>query len=239
MKQLAEGLYALTQDKGGHVHAYLVDDGNGLTLFDTLYDDDANVVLAALAELGKTPAQLTSIVLTHAHKSHLGGLAALKKATGATVYSHEWEEPIIAGRREAQRVSIWPKKPLEVYYLQLGLALGKGKHVPCVVDRPLKEGDRVGPLEVVASPGHTPGSLSFHWRERKTLIVGDVIVTWPRLEAGWQGLTLDQKENLRSIAKLSEASDVEIVCSGHGGAVEQDGARVLRALAEGRDAHPG
>ena len=44
--QIAPGIYSMGQDEGGHVHAYLLDDGTGLTLLDTLYDDDANVVLS-------------------------------------------------------------------------------------------------------------------------------------------------------------------------------------------------
>ncbi|CAN5701636.1 hypothetical protein BH24ACI5_BH24ACI5_23660 [soil metagenome] len=53
------------QDKGGHVHAYLLDDGNGLTLVDTLYDDDANVVLAEISRIGRTPSDLKRIILTN------------------------------------------------------------------------------------------------------------------------------------------------------------------------------
>ena len=98
---------------------------------------------------------------------------------------------IIAGRRKATPVSKIPRRPLAVVHLQLGLALGLGKHEPCEVDRKLKSGDRVGPLEVVETPGHTPGCLSFWWPERRALFVGDVIATWPELAPGWPGLTLD------------------------------------------------
>src|SRR5918993_605525 len=122
--QIAPGIYSMGQEEGGHVHAFLLDDGNGLTLIDTMYDDDARHVLSELSSIGKTPKDVKRIILTHAHKSHVGGVAALKKASGATVYSHEWETDIIAGRREATRVSAFPpKRPLAVYKLQLGLAL--------------------------------------------------------------------------------------------------------------------
>lgn len=39
--KVAEGIYSLSQTKGGHVHAFLLDDGNSLTLIDALYDTDA------------------------------------------------------------------------------------------------------------------------------------------------------------------------------------------------------
>jgi glyoxylase-like metal-dependent hydrolase (beta-lactamase superfamily II) len=228
--KIAPGIYSMGQSEGGRVHAFLLDDGNGLTLIDTMYDDDGRHVLAELSSIGKKPSDIKHIILTHAHKSHIGGLAALKQASGAAVYAHEWEVDIIAGRRKATPVSKVPQKPLAVYHLQLGLALGLGKHAPCEVDRRLKSGDRVGPLEVVESPGHTPGCLSFWWRERRALFAGDVIATWPEFAAGWPGLTLDNDRNLRSVHELTAFSDAEILGIGHGDPITQGAAEAIKKL---------
>lgn len=229
---IADGVYSLGQEKGGHVHAYLLDDGQGLTLIDALYDDDAHLVLEEIARIGKRPSDLKSIILTHSHRSHIGGVRALKAASGATVYAQQTEGEILAGARKAARVSIWPKPPREVYKLQVGLALGLGKHQPCPPDRALKEGDHVGPLSVIATPGHTPGCLSFWWPQKKAVFVGDIVVTWPIVEAGWAGLTLDMKENIRSVGKVSEVGDVEIVGVGHGEPIRSGGLEVLKKLRE-------
>lgn len=228
--RIGDGIYSMRQDEGGHVHAFLVDDGDGLTLIDTMYDDDGQFVLAELESIGKRPADIKNIILTHAHKSHLGGLAALKKASGAMVHSHDWEVDIIAGRREATRVSRVPQRPLAVYKLQLGLALGLGRHQPCEVDHRLKAGDRVGPLEVVETPGHTPGSLSFWWREQRALFAGDVIATWPEVAPGWPGLTLDNDRNLRSVHQLTDFGNAEILCVGHGEPVTEGAATLIKRL---------
>src|SRR5690242_14794113 len=91
MLQIAPGVYSMSQEAGGHVHAFLLDDGGELTLIDTLFDSDARQILDVILKLGRTPKHLKNIVLTHGHRSHLGGLAALKRVSGATVYSHEWE----------------------------------------------------------------------------------------------------------------------------------------------------
>jgi len=228
--EIGPGIYSVSQEEGGHVHAYLLDDGTGLTLIDTLYDDDGKVVLAEIARIGRTPRDLKHIILTHAHKSHLGGLAALKKASDATVCSHEWEVDIIAGRRTATRVSPIPRRPLAVYKLQLGLALGLGSHTPCGVDRQLKAGDRVGPLEVMPTPGHTPGSLSFWWPDRRALFAGDVIATWPEFAPGWPGLTLDNAQNLRSARQLTDFGQAEILGIGHGEPITHEAAARIREL---------
>lgn len=228
--QVAPGIRSLGNARGGHVRAFLLDDGAGLTLLDTLFEDDGRLVLAELEGMGRAAADIRHIILTHAHKSHLGGLAALKAASGATVCSHEWERDIIAGRREATRVSAIPKRPLAVYHLQLGLALGRGRHAPCEVDRVLKAGDRVGPLEVVPTPGHTPGSLSFWWPERRALFAGDVIATWPEFAPGWPGLTLDNGQNLRSARQLADFGNADILGVGHGEPITRDAAARLREV---------
>jgi glyoxylase-like metal-dependent hydrolase (beta-lactamase superfamily II) len=230
--KLTDGIHYLSQEKGGHVHAFLLDDGAGITLIDALFDTDAKRILAEIAAMGRQVSDLKNIIATHAHRSHIGGMAELKRQSGARVYAHEWEIGIVEGQRKATRVSIWPKAPLQAYMLQLGLAVGVDGHAPCLVDQALKEGDRIGPLTIVASPGHTPGCLSFYWPEKKALFVGDVVVTWPRVEAGWAGLTMDMRQNVQSVGKLSEIGDIEIIGVGHGEPIPQGGIEVLKKLRE-------
>jgi glyoxylase-like metal-dependent hydrolase (beta-lactamase superfamily II) len=230
--KLTDGIHYLRQTMGGHVHAFLLDDGNGITLIDALYDTDGKMILDEIRAMGRQPSDLKNIIATHAHRSHIGGMAELKEQTNATVYAHEWEIGIIEGKRKSTKVSIWPKPPLAAYYTQFGLALGFDGHKPCLVDQSLKEGDHVGPLTIVATPGHTPGCLAFHWTEKKALFVGDVVVTWPYVEAGWPGLTLDMKQNIKSIGKLSDFGDTEIVGVGHGEPIAEGGIEVLKKLRE-------
>lgn len=228
--KLTDGIHALSQEMGGHVHAFLLDTGDGLTLLDSLFDTDGALVLAEIRAMGKQPSDLKRIVHSHAHRSHIGSTAALKAAGNAVVYAHEWEAGIVDGSRKAKRVSIWPKPPKEVYKLQVGLALGLGKHPPCKVDETVKEGDTIGPLQAIATPGHTPGCLSFYWPEKKALFVGDIVVSWPYVDAGWEGLTLDMRENIRSIGKLTDFPSVEFLCVGHGPPITQDPFGVIQKL---------
>lgn len=228
--KLVDGIHYLSDDRGGRVHSFLLDDGDGVTLIDALWDDDGGGILAEVAAMGRKPADIKRIILTHAHRSHIGGTAALRKLTGAPVYIHEWESDILEGKRKAKGVGIWPRPPIQVYKLQLGLTFGAAPHKPCAPDKPMREGDRIGPLEVVASPGHTPGCLSFYWRDQRALFVGDAVVTWPKVEAGWAGLTLDMAENKRSIGKLAEWREAELLCCGHGAPLKEGAAKVLARL---------
>ena len=228
-RRLAEGLYVLSQKKGGRVHAFLLDDGEGLTLIDSLFDNDAAGVLSAIREIGRKPSDLKHLIATHAHRSHIGGLAALQKLSGAKVWAHEWEADIIAGEREAQRVSPWPKAPLRVYYIQLGLALGVDGHLPCDVDGFLREGDRIGPIEVIHTPGHSPGHMGFYWKERNAVFAGDALATWPYLSLGWDGLTTNIKQHRQSLHKMDDLR-ADIICVGHGEPAEGDNVDKLRRM---------
>lgn len=239
--ELAPGLYSLGNRSGGYVRAFLVDDGHGLTLIDTLSDRGGALVLEELRLIGKQPADLTRIILTHAHPSHLAGLAALKKATGATVYSHDWEAPVINGTRKVEvpkTTTLVPQKPYQIYPWQAGLVLGLGRPAPCEVDQNLKDGDHIGPLTVMHAPGHTPGSLAFYWPERRALIAGDIVCTWPAPALGWPQITLDNAQNRGSVGKLCDLTDAEILCVGHGDAVAQGGAAVMKDLVAGRETRP-
>jgi glyoxylase-like metal-dependent hydrolase (beta-lactamase superfamily II) len=232
VQELAPGLWSLGQKFAGHVHAFLCDDGEALTLVDTLYDTDGERILRLMKRLGRPPADLRHVVITHAHRSHLGGLAALKELSGATVYAHEWESDIIAGERKAQRVSLIPGRPLRAYIpIQLGLALGLGKHPPCQVDQFVAGGDRIGPLEVIDASGHSPGHLAFVWREREALIAGDAIATWPYVMPGWPAFNLNERQHRASLRRLAEFEPA-VLGVGHGEPIAHEARKHVRDLVD-------
>jgi glyoxylase-like metal-dependent hydrolase (beta-lactamase superfamily II) len=195
--QIVPGLYSLGDKSGGYVRAFLIDDGGELTLVDSLLDRGGMLVLAELEALGKNPRDVKRIILTHAHQSHLGGLATLKAATGARVFAHDWE-----------------------------------------ADDDLKDGDHVGPLTVLHAPGHTPGSMAFYWPQKRALITGDIVTTWPEVALGWPQITLDNKQNRESVGKLCDLVHAEVLCVGHGQPVVGGGAQVMRDLVAGKRARP-
>lgn len=227
--ELATGIHVLGNKKGGYVRAFLLDDGAGLTLIDTLYETDGRLVLDQLKRMGRTAKDLKHIVLTHGHRSHLGGVAVLKRMSGAPVYSHEWEADIISGDRKAQNVTLRPIKPYKTYPYQLGLALGLGGHPPCPVDRFLTHADRVGPVHVIHTPGHSPGHLAFYWQERRVLITGDAVCTWPDFRTGWPSFTLNWKQQRESVRLMADL-DVEAVAVGHGDPITKGARKRMRSL---------
>jgi glyoxylase-like metal-dependent hydrolase (beta-lactamase superfamily II) len=214
--ELAPGIHAVGGQKGGHVHAFVIEDGTDLALVDTLYELDGGLVRVEIQRLGRSISDLKRIALTHGHRSHLGGLAALKRDSGATVLSHEWEADIVAGERKAQAVTVLPRRPLRAWFpFQVGLALGLGAHPPCPVDERLREGDELAGLQVLHTPGHTPGHLSFYSPEHGVLISGDAIATWPEFAAGWPAFNLNPREQKESLRRMAEL-EPKVVGVGHG-----------------------
>ena len=51
--KLADGIHYLSHEMGGHVHAFLLDDGNGITLIDSLCDSDGQMILDEIRAVGR------------------------------------------------------------------------------------------------------------------------------------------------------------------------------------------
>jgi glyoxylase-like metal-dependent hydrolase (beta-lactamase superfamily II) len=231
--ELVPGFWSLGQKLGGQVHAFLCVDGEELTLVDTLYDKDGARILRLIERIGRQPSDLRHIIMTHAHRSHLGGLARLKEVSGATVYAHEWEADIIAREREAQRPPIFPGRPLRAYVpFQLGAALGFGNnHPPVKVDHFVAGGDKVGPLEVIDASGHSPGHLGFVWHDRAAMIAGDAVVTWPAEAPGWASFTLNERQHRAALRRLVEV-EAKVCGVGHGAPIAENARERVRDIVD-------
>lgn len=214
--------------KGGYSRAYLFEDGDRLTLVDALFDPDARQIIDYMWSIGRAPAELTDIVVTHSHRSHIGGLATLKRISGARVWCHASEVAIVEGRQSAAPVALWPLRPLVLYPFRVMSYLPYKPHVPCKVDCRAEEGEQIGSLKVIHAPGHTPGNLALLWKER-VLVVADVILTWPTFAAGWPGFNTDEPLFRRSLQRLVDLKP-EIVCVAHGDPICDNAAQRLSTL---------
>ena len=95
VKAILPGLYMLP----GMVNVYLIAEPDGYVLIDTGFPKSAEKILKGIETVGVAPGQIRHIILTHGHPDHIGSAAALKKATGATVYARSRDQ------REGQWIS--------------------------------------------------------------------------------------------------------------------------------------
>ncbi len=157
----SDNLFQLTQL--GAINCYLVREDDGFTLIDAAMSGQAQAIMQAAQKLGLPIAR---IVLTHAHVDHVGSLDALHEALP--------DVPVIISERDARFLS--GDKSLDPNEPQVPL---RGGYPICKTKptRLLHEGDRVGSLEAIATPGHTPGHLSFLDTRDRTVIAGDAFQT--------------------------------------------------------------
>lgn len=145
------------------VNCYLVRESDGYTLIDTGIAGSEKVILASAQSLS---APIVRIVLTHAHGDHAGSLDALHAALpSAEVIVAQRSVPLLAGD-----MSLLAGEPVDKL---------RGLWVKCTTqpNRTVVAGDRIGSLEVVASPGHTPDHIAFLDTRDDTLIAGDAYQT--------------------------------------------------------------
>ncbi|HZP96738.1 MAG TPA: MBL fold metallo-hydrolase [Candidatus Limnocylindria bacterium] len=179
---------------------------------------NAVAVLNALAREAITLSAVARIVITHGDGDHWQGAADLAARTGAEIAAHEADASYIEGRA-LPRFSI-PKRLLIA-------ASGRRARRP-EVHRRLRGGEKLDGLEVIHTPGHTPGHVSL--RIGDTLIAGDAFSTGERFHEVPRLMTSDLRASRASIRALA-ALEIDRAFSGHG--PPADGARAkLRALAD-------
>ena len=194
---------------------YLIIDSDGLTLIDAGMPGSHKKILRYMADLGYAPKDLKRILITHADFDHVGGLAALKAATGARVYAHATEAAAMAAGRPSR-----PLKPRNVFAKFLFGTMGRMfRPTPVQVDEFLADGQVLpvlGGLRVVETFGHTPGHISLFSPSTGILFCGDSIVSE---ESGLRGSSgannWDQAKSDESVRKQATLG-ARMVCSGHG-----------------------
>jgi hydroxyacylglutathione hydrolase len=152
---------------------------------------------------------INTIVLTHCHYDHTAYVREIARMCNAEVCIHELDAP---GLTEEQR----------------SLAMLFGGRAPGIVpDRELKDGDRVGSLEVIHTPGHTPGCICLYDTEEKILFSGDTVFTGGSF-GRYDFPGGSRSALLESVNRIS-ALDVEGLYPGHGDPVTEGGRRHIAA----------
>ncbi len=194
---------------------YIIIDADGLTLVDTGLPGSQKKILKYITERDYSARDLVRIILTHSDLDHVGGAAALKRLSGARVYASAIEADAIARGVPSRSIT----GPFSWRRLLRSIARRFFKPEPVKVDELLAEGQTLpvlGGLQVLETPGHTPGHISLFSPSTGVLFVGDSIVSRDgRLVGSIPANTWDAEKAAASVRKQTALSP-QIVCSGHG-----------------------
>lgn len=177
---------------------YLVGDKE-MVLIDSGYNDEKSIetILQEFKSLGDR--KLTHILITHCHLDHYGGAAAIKKATGALVVAHKENAPLV--NEEAGQE---------------------------LIDLSVEDGHTIElagtSLQIIHTPGHSPGDICVFMPEEKVLFTGDTIVGTGTVVV--DGDMVQYMESLHSLMRY----DAKMICPGHGPLVEEPNKKIQEVI---------
>jgi len=211
----------------GVVNAYLVGEEDGLTLVDALVPRSAKPIVEAAAGLG---APIVRIVLTHAHGDHIGSLDDLaERLGGVEVLTSARDARLMAGDKSLDRGE------------QEGKLRGGYPGARTRPTRTVAAGERIGSLEVLDAPGHTPGQIALLDTRDRTLICADAystlggVATTARINPRFPlpALATWHRPTALETARALRALDPAQLAPGHGKVVHAPLAAMDAAIARG------
>jgi len=177
-------------------NTYVID-GEVTALIDPGHTRHLSGLFSQMEGDGISPEEIDLVILTHSHPDHFEGLEAFVEKPAKIAMNQDEERYLLGSGKLLFEMTgqPLPKFRIEFYLKEGELHLGKET------------------FQVYQTPGHSPGSLSIYWQERKVLFTGDLIFY------GGVGRTDFLEGNSKllmgSIERLSEL-DTEILLPGHG-----------------------
>ena len=200
------------------VYAFLIY-GDKICLIDSGVAGSEKIILDYLKRTGRSPEEISTLILTHAHPDHIGAANAIKRICGCTVAAHAAEKAWI------EDVDLQAKeRPVPGFFSLVGGS------VP--VDQTLQEGDVLHlesdlTLRVLHTPGHSPGSLSLWLDEDGALFSADAVPI-----AGDMPIYQDILASVRSVQRLASIPEIKHLLAAWD--EPRRGSEAYRILEEGR-----
>lgn len=220
------------------IYPVMLRDEDGITLVDTGMIGQFAGLEAALNKEGVQLADVKRIILTHQDIDHIGNLGALLDAIpGLEVWAHADEIPYIKG--EKPLIKFTPERRAMLPAPVLAQADQLLSQLPEIeISRILEDGDMLplqGGIQVIHTPGHTPGHICLYFRESEFLLAADELrVVDDELVGPAPPATPDMPEALRSLKRLTGLKLNKVLCY-HGGEYTNEPSEYIAKLAESAD----
>jgi glyoxylase-like metal-dependent hydrolase (beta-lactamase superfamily II) len=199
---------------------------DGLMVIDTGIPGSGKKILGYIREkLHREPGEIRTIIITHFHMDHTGGVAVLKKAAPVA--------KVAIGKADAGYVSGQESLPVYpgirgILLKVVGVVMNPGTIRPDIL---LNDGERIGGLLCLHIPGHTPGSIGLLDQTSGTFFAGDILrYDGTSITEGPVGFTMDLNSSRQSIRKIALLS-FSTLLPGHGIPLTGDASGKVRAFA--------
>ncbi|WP_421383788.1 MBL fold metallo-hydrolase [Bacillus salacetis] len=207
------------------VNCYLIEEEESLTLIDAALPYCAHAILQTAKDIGKP---IKRIVLTHVHDDHVGALDKIKS-------SHPEIEVGVPKRDERLMKG---DKSLEPGESQIPIKGGVPKKLKTRADFLISEGDKIGSLIALGTPGHTPGAMSYLDTRDHSLIAGDAFQTRGRTAVSGQmvisfpfpAMATWCKETAFLSAEKIKSHNPSLLAVGHGRMLENPSEEIELAI---------
>lgn len=213
----------------GLINVYLVRLDEGYLLIDCGMNTEAcfQALSRALDAAGVRWQDIREILLTHIHPDHMGLAHRVLPLTGARLWLHEHDAEFLGKLTQFERYQAWTEEVLR----QAGVTpdlIAQIAHVSEDIrksfhrlepDRLLRGGEKIpataGELEVIWTPGHSPGHVCLYGRERRVLFSGDQMLEDISPNIGWHEGRDPLGEFLASLDVLARV-EIELILPSHG-----------------------
>lgn len=215
--KIAEGLDILELgNEERRMNATLIWDDKNVILIDAGLPGQIENIREEVEKAGVSFDRINKIIITHHDLDHIGSLSSIVKNSKSEieVLAHSGERPYIEGDKigikiTPERLSSMPDSMKETI-----------KQLKTKVNRIVKDEENLpycGGIEVIYTPGHTPGHICLYLRKYKALVTGDAMnVVNNELIGPNPEYTFDMEQAMESLKKLTKY-DIETVICYHGG----------------------
>ena len=207
----------------GIVNSYLVVEGGEVTIVDAGAPGYWGQLPGELAAMGRSLADVRSVVLTHGHSDHIGFAERIRRERGVPIRVHELDAALARGEvpnpsKGAGPIRFRPLLGFLWFSLRNGLLrIPRIQEVAVYGDGATL--DVPGAPKVILLPGHTPGSAALHFEGHDALCIGDALATYA-VTTGAEGpqvapFTADARQAVESLRRL-DGVEVAHLLPGHG-----------------------
>ena len=193
--KIADNVYSLDSTRG--CSAYIIK-GSETVMIDTGFPGIKKSVLRELESMKINPGDIKHILLTHHDIDHIGLVSVLQELTGARVWASREDIPYITGALKRHGIK---------GYLP-------GKAIPPENITAYEAGQKIGGIEVIPTPGHTPGHVCLLYKD--ILFAGDLLLSQRsklRLLPGF--ITWSRSQLQQSLQRIAEVP-FQWICPSHG-----------------------